>query len=270
MTRELRGRVLIIAGSDSSGGAGIQADIKAVTAMGAYAATAITALTAQNTTGVHGVLPVAPTFVAQQIDVVLADIGADCIKIGMLHDEPTITAVAEALTSKAHDIPVILDPVMVAKGGASLLRRDAVAALTQCLLPLARLITPNAPEAEALLKREVRSAAAQIEAAEALRGLGPQAVLVKGGHIEGPVITDVLATVDGIERFESDRIATAHTHGTGCTLASAIAAGVSQDMTLTAAIGRAQAYVHAAIATAPGFGHGHGPLNHLASAVDPD
>ncbi len=265
MTRTLHGRVLIIAGSDSSGGAGIQADIKAVTAMGAYAATAITALTAQNTTGVYGVFGIPPDFVAQQIDLVLSDVGADCIKIGMLHDVPTINAVADALTAGAAGIPVVLDPVMVAKGGASLLEDEAVSTLRQRLLSLAHLITPNAPEAAALLGRPVQTAEAQQTAAQALRELGPQAVLLKGGHIDGSVINDVLAQPDGLETFSAKRIDTAHTHGTGCTLASAIAAGLAQNMPLGAAIERAQAYVHAAIETAPGFGRGHGPLNHLAT-----
>ncbi len=265
MTRRLQGRVLVIAGSDSSAGAGIQADIKATMAMGAYAATAITALTAQDTTGVHGVYAATPSFVVQQIRVVLADIGADSIKIGMLHDTPTIEAVADTLTSMAPGIPIILDPVMVAKGGASLLQDDAVATLRRRLLPLAYLITPNAPEAETLLGRRVETIEEQIEAAQALCAMGPTGVLVKGGHIEGQTITDVLATAEGTERFQSERISTRHTHGTGCTLASAIAAGVAQGMELVPAIQRAQAYVHAAIATAPGLGQGHGPLNHLAS-----
>ena len=265
MTRRLSGRVLVVAGSDSSGGAGIQADIKAITAMGAYAATAITALTAQDTKGVHGVFSVTPAFVAQQISVVLADIGADSIKIGMLHDAPTIEAVADALTSMASGVPIILDPVMIAKGGTSLLLDDAVATLKRRLLPLAYLVTPNAPEAERLVGWPIESVEQQIEAAHALRAMGPAGALVKGGHIEGQTITDVLATAEGTERFQSERIATRHTHGTGCTLASAIAAGLAQSMGLLAAIKRARAYVHAAIATAPGLGQGHGPLNHLAS-----
>ena len=268
MTRTLHGRVLIIAGSDSSGGAGIQADIKAVTAMGAYAATAVTALTAQNTTGVHGVMGVAPAFVTQQIEVVLSDIGADSIKIGMLHDTPTIEAVATALTALAADIPVVLDPVMVAKGGASLLEQEAVTTLRRRLLPLAHLITPNAPEAAALLAQPIESGEAQEAAAKALRKMGAQAVLVKGGHMEGPVINDVLATATGVARFTAKRLDTKHTHGTGCTLASAIAAGIAQDLPLPDAIRRAQAYVHAAIETAPGFGEGQGPLNHLAQPAD--
>ncbi len=260
----LRGRVLIVAGSDSSGGAGIQADIKAVTAMGAYAATAVTALTAQNTNGVHGVFPTPPDFVAQQIEVVLDDIGADCIKIGMLHDTPTIDAVVDALTSAAPDVPIVLDPVMIAKGGASLLVDEAVGTLRRRLLPLASLVTPNAPEAAALLGRAIETVEAQVDGAQALLALGPKAVLLKGGHIAGPTITDVLATADGIERFQSKRLATSHTHGTGCTLASAIAAGVAQGMALVEAIRRARDYVHAAIETAPGLGQGHGPLNHIA------
>lgn len=265
MTRRLNGRVLVVAGSDSSGGAGIQADIKAITAMGAYAATAITALTAQDTQGVYGVFAVTPAFVAQQIRVVLADIGADSIKIGMLHDSPTIEAVADTLVSMAPGVQIILDPVMIAKGGASLLLDDAVATLKRRLLPLTYLITPNVPEAEALLDGRIESVEQQIDAAQALLAMGPVGALVKGGHVEGQTITDVLATAGGTERFQSERIATRHTHGTGCTLASAIAAGLAQGMGLLAAIQRARAYVHAAIATAPGLGQGNGPLNHLAS-----
>ncbi len=266
MTRRLRGRVLIIAGSDSSGGAGIQADIKAVTAMGAYAATAITALTAQDTRRVHGVVAVAPSFVAQQIRVVLDDIGADCIKIGMLHDSATIAAVADTLAAAAQSIPVVLDPVMLAKGGAKLLLDAAIASLRHALLPAAMLITPNAAEATVLTGEDVYNAADQERVGRALLAMGPDAVLLKGGHLAGSVVADVLVTNTGVEVFESRRIDTTSTHGTGCTLASAIAAGLAQDLDLTAAIKRARDYVHAAIATAPGFGHGHGPLNHLAAA----
>jgi len=262
------GRVLIIAGSDSGGGAGIQADIKTVTALGAYAATAITALTAQNTVGVHGMHPVPPAFVQQQMQVVLNDIGADAIKTGMLGRAEMVEAVADALRRLAPGIPLVLDPVMVAKGGARLLDDDALAALRLELLPLATLITPNIPEAEALLGRTIANHANALDAARALLELGVPAVLLKGGHLPGATVRDVLATEDGIVVIDSPRIDTRHTHGTGCTLASAIAAGLAQGMALEPAVRRGAAYVHAAILAAPGFGAGHGPLGHGVT-IDP-
>jgi hydroxymethylpyrimidine/phosphomethylpyrimidine kinase len=256
------GRVLIIAGSDSGGGAGIQADIKAVTALGGHAATAITALTAQDTLGVHGVLPIPVAFIRQQIAVVLRDIGADALKTGMLHDSPTIAAVCEALAAEAPGVPLVADPVMVAKGGHALLQPDAVEALKRQLLPLATLITPNLPEAEVLTGLEIREEAAMHRAAAALLAMGVRAVLLKGGHLEGPRVVDLLATPEGITRFEDSKIETRHTHGTGCTLASAIAAGLARGLPLPRAVARARAYVRAAILAAPGLGQGHGPLGH--------
>jgi hydroxymethylpyrimidine/phosphomethylpyrimidine kinase len=249
----MRGRVLVIAGSDSGGGAGIQADIKTITALGAFAATAITALTAQNTLGVHGVMPVSPNFIRQQIDVVMSDIGADVI---------TIETVCNALAACAADVPVVLDPVMVAKGGQALLATQAVDTLRRRLLPCAAVITPNLPEAEALTGLTIRTEADMLVAAAALRALGVPAVLLKGGHLESDTVTDLLATTDGIEAFSAPRIETRHTHGTGCTTASAVAAGLAQGLSLRDAVVRARAYVRAAIAAAPGFGHGHGPLDH--------
>lgn len=258
-----RGRVLIVAGSDSGGGAGIQADIKSVTALGGYAATAITALTAQDTTGVYGVHAVPPAFVKQQIELVLADIGADAIKTGMLHSAAVIEAVSESLGSHGRGIPLVVDPVMVAKGGASLLGSSAVDSLRTRLIPKAALITPNLPEAEALTGRTIRSVADMRQAAAALLALGCGAVLLKGGHGEGAMITDLLAERDGpATEFRSRRIATRHTHGTGCTLATAIATGLAQGMALNAAVARARNYVLKALRTAPGLGKGHGPLNH--------
>jgi hydroxymethylpyrimidine/phosphomethylpyrimidine kinase len=259
------GRVLIIAGSDSGGGAGIQADIKAVTALDAFAATAITALTAQNTQGVHGVLPVPTDFIRRQIAVVMEDIGADVIKIGMLGDIATIDAVCDALAAFAPGVPVVLDPVMVAKGGHHLLAEDAVAVLRTRLLPLATVITPNLPEAEALTGVVIATEAAMDAAARSLLELGAPAVLLKGGHLPSDTVVDLLATVDGIEAFAAPRIQTRHTHGTGCTTASAVAAGLAQGMSLRDAVVRARAYVRQAIASAPGFGHGHGPLNHAVT-----
>lgn len=260
----MKGRVLIIAGSDSGGGAGIQADIKSVTAMGAFAATAITALTAQNTLGVHGIEAVSTAFLRQQIDVVLSDIGADAIKTGMLHDVPTILAVCEEIARLAADTPLVVDPVMVAKGGHKLLAVDAVATLTTRLLPLAHIITPNIPEAETLTGLAITDEASMHAACAALLALGPKAVLLKGGHMTGDTLVDLLATPQGTTRYESPRIDTRHTHGTGCTLASALAAGLAQHMTLPDATTRARAYVRAAILNAPGYGQGHGPLDHSA------
>ncbi len=260
----MKGRVLIVAGSDSGGGAGIQADIKAVTAMGAFAATAITALTAQNTLGVHGVVPVDPAFIAQQMEVVLADIGADAVKTGMLHSAEVIGTVVASLMKHAPGVPLVVDPVMVAKGGHRLLENSAEKALRDRLLPLAALLTPNLPEAEVLVGFPVRIEADMRRAGERLLALGAKAVLMKGGHLEGDRVVDLLFNDGRMTRFEDARIASRHTHGTGCTLASAIAAGLAQQMGLEAAVARARTYVRRAIETAPGFGKGHGPLNHAA------
>jgi hydroxymethylpyrimidine/phosphomethylpyrimidine kinase len=261
----MKGRVLIVAGSDSGGGAGIQADIKAVTAMNGFAATAITALTAQNTEGVHGVMPIDPAFIAQQIEVVLTDIGADALKTGMLHSAEVIGIVAAALKKHASGAPLVVDPVMVAKGGHRLLLGDAEAALRDTLLPMAALITPNLPEAEVLAGFPVRNEADMRRAAERLAGLGAKGVLLKGGHLEGDRVIDILFHDGRFDRFEDPRIASRHTHGTGCTLASATAAGLAQKMGLRDAVARARRYVRQAIETAPGFGRGHGPLNHAVT-----
>lgn len=265
-------RVLCVAGSDSGGGAGIQADIKTITMLGGFAMTAVTALTAQNTLGVEDVLLVEPRFVAQQMRAVLSDIGADAIKTGMLGSARVVEAVAGICESLAAGVPVIVDPVMVAKGGASLLDKGAVDALVLRLLPLASLLTPNVPEAEVLTGMKIRTHSDMERAAEALLGLGPSAVLMKGGHLEGDTVVDILQTADGYQhRFEGPRIATRSTHGTGCTLASAIAAGVAEGLTLQGAVGRARDYVVRAIQQAPGLGHGHGPLEfaHPLRAVAP-
>jgi hydroxymethylpyrimidine/phosphomethylpyrimidine kinase len=256
------GRVLIVAGSDSGGGAGIQADVKTVLALGGYAATAITALTAQNTLGVHGVLPVPADFVRLQMAVVLDDIGADAIKLGMLGSAEIVRTVVAALQQHAPGIPLVVDPVMVAKGGARLLDDAAVDALRRELLPRATLLTPNVPEAEALTGLTIHDHAAARRALQALLDLGAPAVLLKGGHLTGPVVQDLLATRSGVEVFESPRIETPHTHGTGCTLASAVAVGLGQGLSLADAVRRGVAYVHAAIRAAPGWGAGHGPLGH--------
>jgi hydroxymethylpyrimidine/phosphomethylpyrimidine kinase len=265
----MQGRVLVIAGSDSGGGAGIQADIKTITALGGFAATAITALTAQNTLGVHGVMAVPSAFIRQQIEVVLSDIGADVIKIGMLGDIATIDTVCEALADFAPDLPVVLDPVMVAKGGQALLAAQAVDSLRRRMLPLAAVITPNLPEAEALTGLRVRTEADMRAAAAAILAMGVPAVLLKGGHLESDTVTDLLATETGIEAFAAARIATRHTHGTGCTTASAVATGLAQGLSLRDAVIRARLYVRAAIEAAPGFGHGHGPLDHAVTVAIP-
>ena len=261
----MKGRVLIVAGSDSGGGAGIQADIKTVTAMNGFAATAITALTAQNTEGVHGVVGVEPAFIARQIEVVLSDIGADALKTGMLHSAEVIEVVASEIAKHAAGLPLVVDPVMVAKGGHRLLLTEAEAALRDTLLPMAALITPNLPEAEVLAGFPVRTEADMKRAAERLAALGAGAVLMKGGHLEGDRVVDLLFQDGRFDRFEDARIASRSTHGTGCTLASAIAAGLAQKMTLKDAVTRARDYVRRAIETAPGFGRGHGPLNHAVT-----
>jgi hydroxymethylpyrimidine/phosphomethylpyrimidine kinase len=258
----MRGRVLIVAGSDSGGGAGVQADIKTVTMLDAYAATAITALTAQNTVGVFGVLPIAPDFIRRQLEVVLDDIGADAVKTGMLHDAAVIETLAAVLRERASDVPLVVDPVMAAKGGARLIEPDAIAALKQLLIPHAAVLTPNLPEAEILTGATIIDVAAMRSAGELLLTLGCRAVLVKGGHLAGEAVADVLVCETATRVWESPRIDTRHTHGTGCTLASAIAAGLAQGLAIEDAVERARRYVQRAIATAPGFGRGHGPLDH--------
>jgi hydroxymethylpyrimidine/phosphomethylpyrimidine kinase len=255
-------RILSIAGSDSGGGAGIQADIKTVTALGGYAMAAITAVTVQDSTGVHGFHPVPPSIVAEQIRAVMADIGADAIKTGMLGSAEIVETVAQALDEYAPGVPTIVDPVMVAKGGAELLQDRAVDAVKMVLLPRAALLTPNAPEATRLTGIEIENVEDQKRAADALIALGAKAVLVKGGHVSGAWINDVLATRDGLQVFTSQRIETRATHGTGCTLASAIATGVAQGMPLANAVEWGRLYLLRAIAAAPGFGHGHQPLGH--------
>ena len=265
----MRGRVLVIAGSDSGGGAGIQADIKTISMLDAYAATAITALTAQNTEGVFGVLPISPEFIRQQIEVVLDDIGADVIKTGMLHDAAVIEAIVAVIQDRAAAVPVVVDPVMAAKGGARLIEPEAIDALKRLLITRAEIVTPNLPEAEILCGGTIGEVAEMRTAGETLLGLGCRAALVKGGHLPGETVSDVLVTADGVRVWESPRIATRHTHGTGCTLASAIAAGLAQGLGLEGAVDRARNYVQRAIARAPGLGRGHGPLDH-AHPLHPD
>lgn len=252
-------RLLTIAGSDSGGGAGIQADLKTFAAHGVYGMSALTALTAQNTLGVRAVHEVPAAMVGEQIDAVCEDIGVDGIKIGMLASAAIVRVVAERLRRHARGVPVVLDPVMVAKGGARLLRADAVEALIGELLPLATLVTPNLPELAALTGRDDLA-----EAAEELAARGP-AVLAKGGHAEGEELVDLLVAGGESHRFTGPRLATRSTHGTGCTLSSAIAARLARSESLVSAVGGAIEYLRGAIAAAYplGSGAGCGPVDHL-------
>ncbi len=256
------GRVLIIAGSDSGGGAGIQADIKTVTALGGYAMTAVTAVTVQNTLGVTGVHEIPPPVVSDQIKSVLQDIGADVVKTGMLSSVAVIEAVADALSDFGDTVPRVVDPVMRAKGGHALLAEDASQALIKSLIQGAAVVTPNLPEAEVLTGREIKTIDDMESSISALRDLGADAVLLKGGHLAGEKVVDILITQTDVVRFEDERIHTTSTHGTGCTLASAISTGLASGLSLTDSVARARHYVRKAIESAPGLGGGHGPLNH--------
>jgi hydroxymethylpyrimidine/phosphomethylpyrimidine kinase len=271
MSNTSKGRVLVIAGSDSGGGAGIQADIKTITALGGYAATAITAVTVQNTLGVTGVHPIPLEVIDAQARAVLDDIGADAIKTGMLGDAAVVETVAAAIDyanrNGAGGAPAVVDPVMIAKGGAPLLAEAAIGAVKSLMIPRAALLTPNAPEAAALTGLVVETTDDLRRAGEALLALGAKAVLMKGGHVlvgegGGDRVVDVLMTAQGETTFEGERIETRHTHGTGCTLASACATGLAQGLSLEEAVARAWNYVHEAMLRAPGFGGGHGPLDH--------
>jgi hydroxymethylpyrimidine/phosphomethylpyrimidine kinase len=256
---ERLGRVLIIAGSDSGGGAGVQADIKTVTALGGYAASAITAVTVQNTLGVTAIHLIPPRLVEAQARAVLDDIGADAIKIGMLGDA------AQAVSWVLDDwpgIPVVVDPVMLAKDGTALADAGAIKVLKSLFLARAALLTPNAPEAAALTGRAVETTDDLRRAGEALLAAGCRAVLMKGGHIPGDVVVDVLMSGAGETTFQGPRIASRHTHGTGCTLASACAVGLAQGLALETAVAKAWAYTAEAIRRAPGLGSGAGPLDH--------
>jgi len=265
----MNGRVLIVAGSDSGGGAGIQADIKTVTALDGFAMTAVTALTAQNSLEVRGVMPVPPNFVAEQIATVMDDLGVDAIKTGMLATAEIINAVADSLDAETKDIPRVIDPVMVSTSGDPLLDDDAVETLKTRLFPGAALITPNAIEAGRLTSIEITNEESMTEAAAVLSGFGARAVLIKGGHVAGDKVVDLLFEGGALtQRYVNERLKTTDTHGTGCTLASAIATGLAQRMALADAIMRARSYVIEAIRTAPGYGQGHGPLNH-AHTVKP-
>ncbi len=254
-----------IAGSDSGGGAGIQADLKTFSALHVYGASVITALTAQNTRGVQGIHDVPPDFVAQQIDSVFSDLAVHAVKIGMLSRPAVIEAVAAGLDRHAAR-NVVLDPVMVAASGDRLLAPDAIETLRRALIPRALVVTPNLPEAAAILDEPLAADEAAMAAqGQRILALGAGAVLVKGGHAEGPESADLLVDAGGVRRFASARIATRNTHGTGCTLSSAIAAGLARGLGLAAAVEAAKAYVAAAIAASDtlGIGSGHGPVHHF-------
>jgi hydroxymethylpyrimidine/phosphomethylpyrimidine kinase len=255
-------RVLIIAGSDSGGGAGLQADLKTVSALGAFGMTAVTALTAQNTTGVYGVVEVPPEFVAQQIEVCVRDLGCDAVKTGMLSSAALIEAVAAAVEGRRLR-PLVVDPVMVAKSGAPLLRPEAVAALAARLLPLATVVTPNLHEAQALTGRAVETLQHMKEAARVIHGLGPRNVVVKGGHLAG-VVADLLFDGRDFTEYRTERIETKHTHGTGCIFASALVAHLAAGQGVPEGVAAAKQFVTAAIRGGLALGQGCGPANPLA------
>tara|TARA_B100001123_G_scaffold280846_1_gene312812 strand:+ start:478 stop:1290 length:813 start_codon:yes stop_codon:yes gene_type:complete len=259
-----KSKLLIIAGSDSSGGAGIQADIKTVTALGSYAMTAVTAVTAQNTRGVKKIVSIPEKIIKKQITMILDDIGADGVKIGMLHNTRIIKCIHRIL--KSYKLKnVVLDPVMVAKGGAKLLNSNSVKYLKTLLLPLCDLVTPNIPEAEILTGYSILNQKDMVKAAKKILNMGSKNVLLKGGHLKNKMIFDILVTKKKIKIFKKRKIKTKNTHGTGCTLSSALATCLSQKKNLFISCKTSLRYVDKAIAAAPGYGKGFGPLNHLVS-----
>jgi hydroxymethylpyrimidine/phosphomethylpyrimidine kinase len=258
-------RILIIAGSDSGGGAGIQADIKTVTMLGGHAMTAITAITAQNTLGVEGVLPIPTAMVLQQMEAVLSDIGADAVKIGMIGSAETAEAVAERL--EGLDVPIVFDPVMVATSG-SVLADEATIAAFERLMKTATLVTPNAPELQVLSGSSIAGPEDVEQAALGLLGRAGTAILAKGGDLSGPTVADLLVRDGRVTRWEDERIETVHTHGTGCTLASAIAVHLGRGRPVEEAVARARGFVRRAMLAAPGFGKGHGPMGHASAGTD--
>ena len=260
---KLDSKLLIIAGSDSSGGAGIQADIKTATSLGVYAMTAITAITAQNTTGVKSIVAVPIKEIFNQISFSVQDIKPDSIKIGMLHNVGVIKEVIKAI-KKYKFKNIIIDPVMVAKGGHHLISNNSVNYLRKKLLPYALLVTPNIPEAETLVKKRIRTLDDMIEAGKEILKLGPKFVLIKGGHTNKSFVEDVLISKNSIKIFKNKKIKTKNTHGTGCTLSSAIASFISKNYSMSESCRRAIQYVHKAILLNPRFGRGHGPINHMA------
>jgi hydroxymethylpyrimidine/phosphomethylpyrimidine kinase len=254
-------RVLIIAGSDSGGGAGIQADIKTVTMLGGFAMTAITAITAQNTLGVDAVMPVPADMVLKQMDAVIADLGVDAVKIGMIGSAETANRIASRLEQV--DVPIVFDPVMVATSGALLADADSIAAFER-LIALASVVTPNVPELAALTGLAITTGSELEMAARWLAKRTQGAVLAKGGHLLGETVIDLLVADGGVQRWEGHRIESRDTHGTGCTLASAIATELGRDKSLPEAVSEARRFVRAAILAAPGFGSGSGPMAHWA------
>ncbi|WP_010289736.1 bifunctional hydroxymethylpyrimidine kinase/phosphomethylpyrimidine kinase [Kurthia massiliensis] len=251
-----------IAGSDSGGGAGIQADIKTFQELGVFATTAITSLTAQNTLGVHDIVPMTPTFLAHQLQAILDDFDVSAIKTGMLYDETLIDVVATILKEK--EIPLVVDPVMVAKGGANLLKRHAVEALRQQLLPQTFICTPNIPEAEVITGMKIQHEMDVLKAAKQFIDMGVKHVVIKGGHAQGNYAIDYVVSETSFFSIETPRIQTASTHGTGCTFSAAITANLAKGLQLKKAIIEAKKYVQLAIAEPLGIGHGHGPTNHFA------
>ncbi len=259
----LPGRVLVVAGSDSGGGAGIQADIKTIHGLGGFPTTAITALTAQNTQGVHDILPISADFVAAQMRAVLDDIGADCIKTGLLPTVAVMESVYAVLHQHARAVPLVVDPVMVASSGDALMEETARKVLATRLIPLSDLCTPNMPEASFLSGRPVASLEDMRRAARDIMAMGAKAVLLKGGHGQGPVICDLLLTDKGETRFEDQRINRQNTHGTGCSLASAVAVGLAAGVALEDAVSKARRFVRAGISQGPMIGQGaNRPLGH--------
>ena len=260
---KLKSKLLIIAGSDSSGGAGIQADIKTATSLGVYAMTAITAITAQNTTGVKSIVPIPPREIFNQISFSVQDIKPNSVKIGMLHNVGVIKEVIKAI--KKYKLKnIILDPVMVAKGGYRLISNSSINYSIKKLFPCALLVTPNIPEAETLIKKKIKTLDDIIRAGKQILKFGPKFVLIKGGHINKSIIEDVLISKNNIKIFKNKKINTKNTHGTGCTLSSAIASFVSQNYNMTESCRRSIQYVQKAILLNPKFGRGHGPINHVA------
>jgi hydroxymethylpyrimidine/phosphomethylpyrimidine kinase len=260
---KLKSKLLIIAGSDSSGGAGIQADIKTATALGVYAMTAITAITAQNTTGVKSIVSIPPREIFNQISFSVQDIKPSSVKIGMLHNVGVIKEVIQAI--KKHKLKnIIIDPVMVAKGGQRLISNSSINFLREKLFPYALLVTPNIPEAEALINKKIKTLNDIIKAGKKILKFGPKFILIKGGHINKSIIEDVLISKNNIKIFKNKKIKTKNTHGTGCTLSSAIASFISRNYNMNESCRRSIQYVHKAILLNPKFGQGHGPINHMA------
>ncbi len=261
-----KSKILIIAGSDSSGGAGIQADIKTVTALGGYAMTAVTAVTVQNTKGVSAVIPIKPKEIGKQILFTCKDIKPNAVKIGMLHSSQVIMSVVNAL-KKVKTSKIVLDPVMVAKGGARLINQSAIKTLKDKLIKKAYLITPNIPEAEVLTKTKIKNLEDMIHAANILIKFGVRNVLLKGGHRKSKYMEDILLNRKEIKIFKNKKIKTRNTHGTGCTLSSAIATFLSCGKPLKKSCELGIKYVNQAIGSSPNYGKGHGPINHLNSII---